>query len=569
MISPLILIKLLIIFIFVALSIISPGLLLYCFFHSPQHEKKNILLFMPVYTICFYFFFYLILDVFLWYVIRIDLQHIVWTAVWVFSLIFLGLKIQKDETRRNLIKDLIIFLQRPFKLYFLFSLMCLIIVTYDVKDPFEDYSFIKVAHKKTFWKKPAHDNYFQFINARAIINREPFEKYYGNRKLTYQIQDRQSFAATVFSAFNRITSGFDSYTKNHYLYYEMFGILLNAMILFPLIYFLLSFFPQCRIFWVLSLSIFNPYTIMNTYYVWFKLAAGAFFLIGLALLLTQFHKKQWIDWVVCGLIWGIAASIHGSAALAFPFIIIWLMWKSRKQLSKSLVYAGILAIAFVITQLPWTIIKKNHFKDTHVLVRQNFMNNFKTSPYEGLLTTGIEFIKQTPLEDQFNQRIFQVKRALHFQEFKRLYDYLKEKKFGNFVMSWSAQGFVYTIFVYSPYALLALIMAFVYVIRYKAFPKWYREDNSIPFELFWLSLITFGLLVILAYDKGARAYPDRTYHLPMGLISFSLVYIHYKFQLLNGLWRKAYMTVTILLGIKFLIAIELYRRIPPILPDNF
>jgi len=568
-ISLLIFVKLIIIFTVVALSNIAPGLLLYCLFHSPQHEKKNLLLFMPVYTILFYFCFYLILDGFFWHVIGIDLHHIVWTAAWVVSLIFLWLKIKKDETKRTFVKDLIIFLRQPLKLYFLFSLLCLVLVTYDVKDPFEDYSFIEVAHKKTFWKKPAHDNYFQFINAKAIINREPFEKYYGNKRLTYQVQDRQSFAAVMFSAFNRITAGFDSYTKNHYLYFEMFGILLNAMILFPLIFFLLTFFPQCSIYWVLSLSIFNPYTIMNTYYVWFKLTAGAFFLIGLAWLLTRFHKKQWTDWVVCGLIWGIAAAFHSSTALGFPFIIIWLIWKSRRHLFKSVVYAGILTSAFVITQIPWTIIKKIHFEDTHVLVRQNFMNNFTTSPYEGLLTTGIEFLKQTSFEEQFSQRIFHVKRALHFPELTRLYGYLEAKQFGNFVMSWSAQEFLYILFVYLPYILLTLLMALVYIIRHKALPKWTKEDNPIPLELFWISLVTFGLLVILAYDKGERAYPDRTYHLPMGLISFSLVYIHYKFQTLKGLWQKTYIAVSVLIGIKFLIAIGIYSLIPPILPDDF
>lgn len=112
-------------------------------------------------------------------------------------------------------------------------------------------------------------------------------------------------------------------------------------------------------------------------------------------------------------------------------------------------------------------------------------------------------------------------------------------------------------------------MALVYVIRHKALPKWTKEDNSIPSELFRISLVTFGLLVILAYDKGERAYPDRTYHLPMGLISFSLVYIHYKFQTLKGPWRKAYIAVSILIGIKFLIAIGIYSLIPPILPDEF
>jgi hypothetical protein len=87
---------------------------------------------MPVYTILFYFCFYLILDGFFWHVISIDLHHMVWTAAWVVSLIFLGLRIIKDETRRTFVKDLIIFLRQPLKLYFLFSLLCLVLVTYDV-----------------------------------------------------------------------------------------------------------------------------------------------------------------------------------------------------------------------------------------------------------------------------------------------------------------------------------------------------------------------------------------------------------------------------------------------------
>ncbi len=498
---------------------ILPGSLIYAnTAQNLSHGATNNLLYLFCNSLIFYFILYL----FEIAAIKTGLPPTT-TVVIAFILflggLFLGLKRRK---RASLLRGIFKKEKNTFIAALLLVLISCMFVTKFAEAPFTSNSvnFHTLSRHTIFSKFGAHDNQFQYINGKAIADDEPFSKYYRNKKLTYDVQDRGILAGVIYSVFRTFLTSFSPYIGGSYLTYTIVGICMNVMVIFPLIVLFRRYFSlKYQNVFILLLCL-NTFVLPNFYYTWFKFSGAALFISGVLLLLDS--RKKVATWMVAGFMFGLASSMHAGNALAIPLMFLWFAGLNIFEFGfwcrQVFIFPVALSLVFILVNLPWSIVKALHFPDTHILVIQHFFLPAKIGPTLG--ATIINFFAANPLQTQLEHRMSNVIESARLTEFAHSFSVLDRKGITEFIQLYNNYQFFYFMFSVVPLFCIALIGNLgsrLYLKGKKNFENNRDIIQILPYEaatLFTLSFLTIIGLIFVAYSH----LPDLNHALPAGPI---------------------------------------------------
>ena len=172
--------------------------------------------------------------------------------------------------------------------------------------------------------------------------------------------------------------------------YQTLGILLQTSVLVA-IWHMLSYLPVSvftrRI--ALAIATFSLFVLMNSFFVWPKLLAGAFALVAsTALLLARLPLKE--AGALSGAALGLSMLSHGGSAFAFIAItIVFTLTQGRKILSRNAVLKfGVACGIALALYLPWSIRAGLSGKPTDQLTKWHLGGTIERQPSsESILTT--------------------------------------------------------------------------------------------------------------------------------------------------------------------------------------
>lgn len=348
------------------------------------------------------------------------------------------------------------------RLIFIFSICLVLIsslfVTRFSVSPFE-YESVNhntVDQQTIFSRFGGHDNMFQFVNGKAIADDEPFSKYYGGKKLFYDVQDRGILPGVIYAVFRTILSAPNSYIGESYLTYTLFGLCMNVMVVFPLAVLFRRYFPERFLLPFFLVLCLNTYVFPNFYFTWFKFSGAALFLSGLIVLLEK--RGAFLAWCYAGMVFGLACSMHAGNALAYPLVFLWLMAWNAKDFGifsrQVLLYPATLFGVFVLVNIPWSVVKNIYFPDTHALIRQHYLPGSKGG---SLLECFINFHKTHPLSEQLQTRVENLVIALRLEDLAFCQQLLADGEYRKFVKASNNWQFFFAIFSVGPLLCIALL----------------------------------------------------------------------------------------------------------------
>jgi len=340
-------------------------------------------------------------------------------------------------------------------LFGLLVLLCTHIITYDLDLPFQNLHYKSISGPKTFGATSSHDNYFQFVNGKAIAENEPFSKYYHGGRLFYQPQHRTMLPGVIYSVFRKGITALSDYTGRSYLTYTLLGLVCNLMVLFPLAVIARRYFTIPAVVILTALSI-NAFVLVNYWITWYKFAGGALILAGIAALLSD--RQRTSQWLLAGALLGVGANMHSGNVLAVPMLfLLFLYWHLRRQsgLSYRSLYAPLaLVLAFVVINLPWAVIKEMFFDNKNVLLYTFFFGG--KMHRDGILATIPLFLDAYPLSEQLQFRVNNFINAFHFRDISGLSKALMAGRFDYFFVRWNQIEFSRIAFdIYPPLLFLA------------------------------------------------------------------------------------------------------------------
>jgi hypothetical protein len=512
-----------------ACSLIIPGTLIYALFQkTAQHNNDRYLISFFSLSVLFYLFLFLMWELLPDFNMPDSCRMLVSFVGLTTILLGLALIFKKQSLLIHLLKSS----KHEILIFILVTLVSFFIITWRTEQPFTSIDYQWIAYGKTFDAFRAHDNMFQFVNGKAIADNEPFEKYYAQRTLWYNVQDREMLPGVVYAVYRKIVGGFSVFLEKSYLTYTILGTCMNAMVIFPLIVLFRIYFGKLNIYLFSLFISLNAFVIVNYYYTWFKFTGAALYLSGLIILLSDYTKVR--NWLAAGFLFGLSVNMHAGNALAIPLFFLWFAYlnmKSRKfKLMESFVQPITLVVVFFIVNLPWSVVKKVCFREDYALIKENYL--YSVSSDAGLPASAILFFKMIPLQEQIALRFDHLISSLRFSRISFLFSLWFQQEWKFSLHYWNQTEFYYIL--PSIYPLLLFCIAGYYRsgelgIRNREFPI-----PNFPFQipsvgtLFGISLLTSLMVIIASYSPNSS---DLTYLNPMGtLLIIHTVLIGYIFN---------------------------------------
>jgi len=390
-----------------------------------------------------------------------------------------------------------------------------IIITTNLDLPLYTFTYGQLRHL-TYGAFGAHDPIIQYVNGIAIFHDEPFSNYYKHHRLFYGVQDRGIITGVMYAVMRGIASPLNSNVAYSYSFYTLFGSALNTLVLLPL--FALHkylFSGKQRPLLILFLISASPFLVTNYFLTWYKLAGAGLVISGLVLLLLD--KNSIKQWIVAGVLWGLATNFHPSLALALPVLTIWLLcrfWHSRERRILPVACAFFALVgAFVAMNMPWTIVKSTHFEDTNRLFREHFLANQSYDKEHGVVGSIGQFMGRYTLDQQISTRYKRLEKSLRIEEIKSLVKSTSNEKWESVFTKWNLIEAAYSIYVFVPTIILIGISSLL--TRLLPATSWNEPLIKHRLDFRWLlitQVLTIFLVIIGSFGKNS---PDLTWNLPM------------------------------------------------------
>lgn len=368
----------------------------------------------------------------------------------------------------------------------------------DVAAPLRNLTWQHVSHEKTFGTYHTHDNYFQFVNGRALANREPFERYYADGALVYPVTSREMLPGALYASVRRITRGVAKHWEDSFGLYLLFGIACNATIVFALDALRRRLGLRLPLWGIALLVASTSSFLIHGYFTWFKLAGAAFFLSGVVAALDARGPAGWL-WT--GLLWGLAGSMHLGNALAVPFFLAGFAVAAR-DVRRAVQATACTAAAWALTLLPWQLTKAMLFPPEFVMIADHYLGGLRG---ETLAATAVTFVTTTPIADQLQHRVRNLAVGLRLREVTELASPWLYASWTEWAVRFAQYRFQFAAIMLYPVAALALLAR----VRHHARPLTSRAAAALAA----LSAVTLIALVALHFST---MFADMTAHLPLG-----------------------------------------------------
>lgn len=397
--------------------------------------------------------------------------------------------------------------------YLVLVLVVTSIMIHGINMPLQEMFWSSISKYKTFRGHTAHDLGFQYLNGLAIAQDRAFVDYYKAphlvRGLFYNVEDRQMLAGTLYAVYRSMIMAISQYVGSTYSVYAIFGSCLTMLVVFPIISFCQRYCSyKSTPLIVLALSA-NAYVLVNYYYTWFKLLAGGFVIAGILLLISGISNLR--NWIGAGITWGIGVSFHAGAVMTLPFFgfyfFVKLLRKNTRRLLHLIWLPIILCVVFASVNLPWTIVKANHFPDNYKLFRQHFLSGEQFSGNIG--NTIANFFSSNAAERQIQQRFSQLSEAARFQEVQDTIDRAKTEGMKSFMFSWSRYEYRYIAILLYPYVIFILIAWMVAKISRKPPDENITQDQFKSERAMVFSLASISIVVTM-FSMFTKSQTDST-----------------------------------------------------------
>jgi hypothetical protein len=422
--------------------------------------------------------------------------------------------------RLALLRRLLIAEHRVFVAALALSVLCGILLTGFVRDPFsfDAINWDTVDGEVIFCDFTGHDNMFQYVNGMAIANNEPFSTYYADGKLMAGVQDREMLAGIIYAVFRILISAVSPDMGQSYLTYTIVGLCMNIMAIFPLVVLVRRYFGGGREWFFLLLLPLNTFVLANFYFTWFKFAGAALFVSGVVLLLRE--RKRSLAWLFAGAAFGLATNMHAGNALGIPLIFLLIVFMNAREdgmLSKTaVVFPLLLCIVFVLVNMPWAAVKSLYYPDYHTLFKFHYLPGATLD--QDLFSAAVSFFQHHPLSEQLRYRLLNLFRSLRFSESCAIYSHFWTDSTNQLFYRWTnSEFFFFSIAIY-PMLTIALINRIALRLRTRCHASANASISS-PLRQEFAAVMTAAFLTVvslmlLSYYKC----PDCTNLLPMGII---------------------------------------------------
>ncbi len=505
------------------LLLIVPGLgLVAALCRNLQPGLRGVLLLFPaamVFWILVYFIFFLLRSVFPSQV-----------GILFPGLVFVSLLVLIVPAWRSLVGEAEL---RKVVLFFVVSgLLLTHVMIKDTPLPEQNFNYNSVSGPKTFWAFWALDNYFPYVNSRALARNESFAKYYGppgHPALFYQPEDREMASGAMYAAIRTILKPVSSLLADSYITFASFALFCNLMVVFPMWLLMKRYLPDRNPLPVLLATAATAFFVGNLFMAWFKMAGAALFLCGLAWWLIDKGKYRW--WLA-GTIFGLATNMHASLAMGLPVLFIWFVSRDLPWRKSSLSEWGHrlfgplqFILVFTLINMPWAIIKLLYFKPSTVLLQQMFLNG-EDHP-NGLWATMRLFFEHNPLAGQLHYRLQQMADSLQLVNWSGIFSHLSSNYFEGLRL-WNLFEFDHLSMLFAPLLVFLLLQELWFRLYPSSMPialSYTREQKQL------LSVCMISTLLLLFLGYGAP--PDINYHNPMAILVLA-----YMLLVIRLLYRK-------------------------------
>jgi len=365
----------------------------------------------------------------------------------------------------------------------------------------------------------AHDPIFQYVNGIAILHDEPFSKYYENRKLFYAVQDRGIIVGVMYAVMRGIAIPFNTDIAYSFGFYTLFGSGLNTLVLLPVFalhkYFFAGKQRPLLILFVISASAF---LVTNYYITWYKLAGAGLVISGIVLLLLD--KNSVKQWIMVGIIWGLATNFHPSLALTFPIVTVWLLYRfsqtRRNRILPVLCALFALVGSFVAINLPWAIVKATHYEDTNTLFRQHFLASESYDKEQGIIGSIRKFAGKYTLEQQVSKRYKRLEESLRIEEIGSLIKSTSNANWKQVLIAWNRLEASFIMFVFAPLIVLLAISGLL--TRLLPATSWNEPLIKNHVDFHWLLITQVLTIFLVIIGSFGSLSPDITWHIPMSCL---------------------------------------------------
>lgn len=507
-----------------SLALFVPGALIYALFAKKESEPAIFQVLFFLLSLGFLVVVYAMFHV----IARVDFENkeLITTAIFFVLLGLLGALVVTLKRGDVLLTS--ISSSRYELLFFLFASIVLCYLT--VKEtplPVQNFDYRSISGPKTFDAFRAHDPQFQYVNAKALANAEPFQKYYGdehNRRLFYLPQERQMLAGVAFAVLRTVIATASYELSDSFVAYALFGIVCNLMILFPLLALARRFIPERNAYLVFIFVALNACIIGNIFLSWFKLSGAALFLSGVYIM--QQPRETIAKWATAGALFGAATNMHAGNALGIPLIFLWFTYRVAKQRGwkdpKWIAGPASLVGAFWLLNIPWSVIKRVYFTETHTLLKEHFLGGIYHP--DGVWASVKLFFQTYPLGEQVAFRLVKMTQALQLETLGTLAELLTSGEIEEFFKHWNGAEFSRLAILFYPITLFFLVNWLITTLGRgpTTAPESGDDIDNNRKALFVLSGFTIVSLVIARYGRYAS---DITYFHPLGVILLLLLFL--------------------------------------------
>ncbi len=500
-----------------------PGILLYhCLTAKSTHSRFGLINFGFVLSI----FFYLVGFILYFIASRSEYNGDVLLLIYVIGTIAALALLLKISGKLHSLKSILLKCKWDYIMAIFLLIFSMAIITSNIDRPFETITYHDITKHKIFSVFGAHDNAFQYYNGMAIAKQEPFNKYYGHNRLIYRVQDREMLPGVIYAVFRVFLRNFNDNFAASFLTYTMLGTIMNILVIFPVLLLIDRYFSaigKLRYLFLLFLTL-NAFVLPNYYYTWFKFAGAALFLSGLLCLLEK--PTRWNSWLLAGLLLGMGANMHAANALGIPFIFLWCVFRLFREKGlfswQLLLYPLSLCLFFIITLLPWSIVKALYYPDNYTLIKQSFLGGYARD--KPLMVSFKLFMDAHPLNQQLAYRLERVMNTFRPVRFGFLMDSFSNHSLTKSYWHWNNYEFFF--FISSIYS-LTLVNVVAWLQRISAFCIGRIFCKKMPgttqilrngkelFILVGISILTIFSLIFLTHGYP---FPDINHQLPLGII---------------------------------------------------
>lgn len=494
--------------------LLVPGVMLYAVLHGSRSSTCDFLASIFAYSLIFYVAVYLFLIAALGLDVSVPEAHS-YTLLFAAGLLaIMALLLSSARTWPDLGRLLRGSLWELGAFFVLLLVLCLII-THDANLPIENMFYRDIAGPKTFRAFFAHDAIFQYVNGLAIADDDPFEKYYANHQLIYDVQDRQMLPGVIYGVFRALMAPVSATLAGSYFVYTLIGVAMNLMILFPAAAIARRYMGLSATFLLLLLLSANAFMVGNYLITWFKMAGGALFASGIYFMLEK--RISQAAWGRGGLLFGLGANMHAGVVLGIPFFCLWTAWRGLREHGwgspRTWIGPVLLVAVFVVVMTPWQTVKRHYFDESYALVKTHFLGGYSSE--DGLLASAREMLAHTTWEEQYTRRLGRLADSFRLEEIGHLESALAGGEQRAFLELWDRYEFNYLAFVLYP-GVLFVLLGWLY--RRFLRERQVEGDSGEPDRttpLLWISVLTMVVVILAHFGHHA---PDIVYHQPMGVL---------------------------------------------------